>query len=102
MKKENQILLQQIIDCWNKYRLIDLGKIVEIHKNFDFNYFLELCCETFYYKCASNKQLKLSEDSIIKFFKEDIIQELNTRLIEGKITYDDFMIKMKKIDDMDC
>lgn len=100
VKKENQILLQQIIDCWKKYHLIDLGKIVEIHKNFDFNYFLELCCETFYYKCASEKQLKLSEDSIIKFFKEDIIQELNTRLVEGKIVYDDFMIKMKKLDDI--
>ena len=72
-KKENQILLQQLLTCWEKNHLINFAELVKIDKNFDFDYYFERRDNTFYYNKASEKQLKLSEESIIKFFKETIL-----------------------------
>ena len=99
-KKENQILLQQLLTCWEKNHLINFAELVKIDKNFDFDYYFERRDNTFYYNKASEKQLKLSEESIIKFFKEDIIKDLNNRLNQGQMTYDEFILKMKKLDDI--
>jgi len=99
-KKENQILLQQLLTCWEKNHLINFAELVKIDKNFDFDYYFERRDNTFYYNNASEKQLKLSEESIIKFFKEDIIKDLNNRLNQGQMTYDEFILKMKKLDDI--
>lgn len=99
-KKENQILLQQLLTCWEKNHLINFAELVKVDKNFDFDYYFERRDNTFYYNKASEKQLKLSEESIIKFFKEDIIKDLNNRLNQGQMTYDEFILKMKKLDDI--
>lgn len=99
-KKENQIMLTQILECWEKHHIIDLGTIASLHKDFNFNYFIELLENTFYHQKASRKQFNISEESIVKFYKEDIIKELNQRFEDRKITYDEFISKMKKLDEI--
>lgn len=96
--EKNKILLQQLLECWNKNKVINLEFIVEKHKDFDFNWWGNLLIDTFYYDQNSMEQLKLSEESIIKFYKEDIIQNLNDKLKREEITYDRFMDDMKKLD----
>lgn len=94
-------MLEYFIECYKKYGVISHIKIIEAHKDFDCTTFNELYDEieknTWYYEKAWKEQLKLSEESILKFYKEDIIIELNKNLEEKKITYDDFISKIRKI-----
>lgn len=98
--KDNQILLQQILECWNENKIINYEKIANKHKDFDFNWWRELYLNTFYYKQSCMEQLKLSEESIINFYKEDIIKKLNEKLKKEEINYTEFMQKMKKLDEI--
>lgn len=98
--KNNQILLQQILECWNENKILNLKKIVDKHKDFDFEWWVKLHDETFYYNQDCMKQLKLSEESIIKFYKEDFIKKFNVQLTKEEISYDEFMKNMKKLDEI--
>ena len=99
-KKENQKLLQYVLESYEKHKLVSLEEIVKLHPDFDFEYFIQIASETFYYDFASRKQLKLSEESIVRFFKEDIIKNLNSKFSDGSILYEEFISKMKKLDEI--
>lgn len=43
------------------------------------------------------KQLRLSEESILKFYKEDVIKSLNNKLEKKEINYDDFVKRINEI-----
>ena len=89
--------------CAESYRdngIVDIVKVSEKHKDFDLNYFMELLLNTLYYKNCWREQLKINEESIIKYYKEDVIQILNERLKKKQINYDEFMVKIKKLDDI--
>lgn len=97
--KRNQKMLEEILECYRKHKLVNYELIVAKHKDFDFNWWAELYTETFWYQQAWEEQLKLSETSILKFYKEDVIKELNEKLKQGTISYDKFMEKMKQVDE---
>ena len=44
--------------------------------------------------------MERSEESIVKFYKEDVIKRLNERLEQGTVTYDKFMQQMRTLDDI--
>lgn len=98
--KKNQKLLEYCIECYEKYNVVKIDKISEMHKDFDLSYFIDIYSNVFYHPCAWKEQLKLSEESIIKFYKEDIIKLLNEKLKREEIKYDEFMMKMKKLDEI--
>ena len=77
-----------------------MNKIIEAHKDFNVEYFVELMCDTFYHNNAWKEQFQLSEESIIKFYKEDVIKWCNDKLKRGEINYDEFMKKMNKLDNI--
>lgn len=98
--RENQKMLEQCLECFNQYGAINPTKIVEKHKDFNAIYFLELFSETWWHENAWKEQLKIAEESIVKFYKEDIIKVMNEKLKRNEINYDEFMTKMKELDDI--
>lgn len=61
---------------------------------------MQIWNDTLFYTELWKEQLKLSEQSILKYYKEDVVNYLNEKLKKKEISYDDFMIKMKKLDDI--
>ena len=98
--EKNRKLLQYIMECYQKYQFIDLNTLVTLHPDFDIEYWVDLRDKELYYKKAWKQQIKLSEESIIRFYKEDIIKELNNKLNKGEILYNEFISKTKKLDDI--
>lgn len=99
--KDNAKILQYAKECYDEYRVVNPVKIVEKHKDVNLLKMGELLTETFYYDNAWKEQLKVAEESIVKFFKEDIVNILNAKLEKKEITYDEFMKKMKDLDDIE-
>ena len=98
--EKNKTMFEYTKECFDEYQCINPMKIIEKHKNFDVNYFVELLMDTFYYNSAWKAQLELSEKSIVKFYKEDVIKRLNERMNQGLCGYDDYVKQIKKLDDI--
>ena len=99
--KGNAKIFEYCKECYDEWKVINPVKIAEKHKDANIQKMTELLAETFYYDNAWKEQLKLSEESIVKFFKEDIVYILNTKLEKKEMTYDEFMKKMKELDDIE-
>lgn len=97
---KNAKIFEYCKECYDKYEVVNPVKIVERHKDFDTLRFTELMTEVLYSPNSWKEHLKISEESIVKFFKEDIINVLNKKLERKEITYDVFMKKMKDLDDI--
>lgn len=97
---ENKKVLKYCIECFEKWGCINFEKIAEKHKDIDLDYVIELMCNTFYHQNAWKKQFQLGEESIVKFYKEDVIKWCNDKLKRGEINYDEFMKKMNKLDNI--
>lgn len=99
-KKENQILYQQIRECYEKYQLVNFDTMFTLHPDFNIEYLTELWTKELYYNTAWEKQLKLSKESIVRFYKEDIIKNLNSKFSDGSILYAEYISQMKKLDEI--
>lgn len=99
--KDNAKILQYAKECYDEWRVVNPVKIVEKHKNVNLQKMGELITETFYHDAAWKEQLKVAEESIVKYFKEDIVNVLNKKLENKEMTYDEFMKKMKELDDIE-
>lgn len=99
--KGNAKLFEYCKECYDEFKVINPVKILEKHKDFDVMLFADLLVETFYYANAWKEQLKVAEESIVKFFKEDIVNLLNGKLERKEISYEAFMQKMKQLDDIE-
>lgn len=97
--EENRKLFKCLMECYKQNGVATPSLIVKSHKD-DFNaiYYADLYENVFYYDKAWKEQLKLSEESIIKFYKEDIIEKLNAKLSNKEIRYDDFVKNIKELD----
>ena len=98
--ERNKKMLEYIIESYKDKGLIDNVYIREKHEDFDIELWLELFLNTVWHEQTWKQQLEIAEESIIKFYKEDIIKKINTQLKEQKINYDEFMIQMKKLDEI--
>lgn len=98
--KRNAKMLDYAIECYKLYGAVLPMFILELHKDFDTNYFVELLNDEIWYPNSWKQQLEIAQESILKFFKEDVIKRLNEKLKQGIIKYDYFMASMKKIDEM--
>lgn len=97
----NAKLFEYAKECYEEYGIVNPVKIVEKHKDANIQLMCELIFETFHYENAWKEQLKVAEESIVKFYKEDIVNALNKKLEKKEITYDVFMKKMKELDDIE-
>ena len=88
-------------ECYDRNKVVNPVKIAEKHKDVNFEKMGDLLCNTFYYNNAWKEQLKVCEESIVKFYKEDVVNVMNGKLEKKEITYDIFMKKMKELDDIE-
>lgn len=98
--KRNAKMLAYAIECYKLHGAVLPMSILELHKDFDADYFVELLNDEMWYPNCWKQQLEIAQESILKFFKEDVIKGLNEKLKQGIIKYDYFMASMKKIDEM--
>lgn len=99
-QNKNKKIFEYCKECYDVLRVVNPVEIQKKHADLDIEYMARLMLETFYYDNAWKEQLKYSEESIIKYYKEDIIKNLNEKLKQSKISYDDFMENMKRLDDI--
>lgn len=95
--KELSKMLEYCIECYKVNKVISPTKIVEKHQDFNSELFLNLYINTFYYNNAWREQLNLSEESIVKYYKEDILNSMNKKLSDKKISYDEFTKKVEQL-----
>lgn len=88
-------------ECYDQYKVVNPVKIVERHKDINLDKMSDLICNTFWHNNAWKEQLKVCEESIVKFYKEDVVNVMNGKLERKEITYDIFMKKMKELDDIE-
>lgn len=98
--KENQVLLKLAIRCFEKNGCINLYEILEDYGAFNVEHFAYLLNEEFYYNSEWKTQMKLAEEMIVDFYKEDNIGILNKRLEHGEISYEEFIKKTKELDNI--
>lgn len=98
--KKNQAVLRYAIECYKEIGFIDLTAIVHKHPGFDIDYYVEIFINTMWHKEAWREQLKIAQESILKFYKEDVIKLCGEKLKAKKITYDEYMGYIKKLDEL--
>lgn len=99
--RKNQRLLKYCIECYQEWGMVKPDKIMAKHKDFDIGYFGHIFLDVMWFENSWKEQLKLSEESVVKFYKEDLINILNEKLKKQEIRYDEFMAKMKELDSIE-
>ena len=97
----NAKIFEYAKECYEEYGIVNPVKIVEKHRDANIEKMCELIFETFHFETAWKEQLKVAEESIVKYYKEDIVNMLNKKLEKQEISYDVFMKKMKELDDIE-
>lgn len=97
---KNKKVLEYSIECFKEKGCVNFEEITKKHKNIDIDYFIFLMCDTFYHQNCWKEQLRLAEENIIKFYKEDVIKWCNDKLKRNEINYDEFMKKMNLLDNI--
>lgn len=96
----NRKIFNYAKECYEEYECMSVPKMIVKHPDLDIEYLLELLNNTFYFNSAWKQQLKVAEESIVKFYKQDVIKRLNERLEKNQIQYDEFIAATKKLDDI--
>ena len=70
-------------ECYDQYKVVNPVKIVERHKDINFDKMGDLLLNTFWYENAWKEQLKVCEESIVKFYKEqaNITKEITPHVL---------------------
>lgn len=97
---KNRKLLQYAVECYKEHQIVMPTEIIKVHKDFDVDYFSDILVNEFWHENGWKEQFDLAQESILKFYKEDIIKQLNERLKANVISYDYFMENMKKLDEI--
>ena len=98
--KKNKIILQCAINCYEKNKYVDLTQMVEMYPKLDIDYFVELFCDTMWYPTAWKEQFNTAQHSILKFYKNDVVNYLNEEFKNKKIDSTTYFEKIKKIDEL--
>ena len=98
--KKNQKILKYAIECYEEKKSVLPIEIANKHPDFDLVYYFELYTDFFWEKNNWRSQLDNSQKLIIEYYKEDYIKFLNEKLKNGKIKYEEFMQKIKELDEL--
>lgn len=98
--KEVGKLMQYSIESYSTYGIIHPVQILELHKDFNILLYTEIYTNTMDFQQSWKSKLEYYEEFILNAYKEDIISALNVKLDKGLISYNDFMNKMKRIDEV--
>lgn len=96
--ENNKRMLTYLIEDFNENGAVNPCRILDKHNDFDLDYYVELWQETFCYQTLEN--FKIVENLIVKDYKKRIQQDLNIKLSKNDITYEDFVEKVKQLDEI--
>lgn len=97
----NRKLVKYILECYKANNgILNVAWINEKHKDFDVDLFIDIFENTMSYNQDWQKQLALQQESILTIFKGDYIDDCNSKLKNGEITYDEFNQRIEKIKDI--
>jgi replicative DNA helicase len=99
--KDNAKIFEYCKECYDENKIVNPVKIVEKHGDINLAKMGDLLTNTFYYSEAWKEQMKVAEESIVKYYKEDIVNILNKKIERKEISYDVFMKRMKELDDIE-
>lgn len=100
MQPEAQKMLKYILECYEQHKCVDVQKIYDRHKDFNFDYYVELLDETITYTSSVKEHFVEFENEIIKNFKKIVIKQYNKKINTDEINYDDYVNAIKKLDDI--
>ena len=95
--KTNVKILESMIKCYQKNKIIDTGYIMDEDLSFPLDTYLDIITNDMFYLNDWQRQFKLSQELILKHYKTDFVQELNKKLENKTIKYEDFEKKMEQI-----
>ena len=99
--KELKILFKDLIYCYKKYKAVSVALFEALYKEENKETNLELYLSLLggnLYTKNQERQFKLCEEFIVKYYKEDILKNLGDRLNNNEITYDEYVARIKKLD----
>ena len=95
--RDNRKMLKYAIECYKEHKAILPVEMMEKHEDFDILLFSELMTEVMWFPSIWKEQLNSIQEAIFKNYKEEYIKNLNERLKNGNIKYEEFITKLKKI-----
>ncbi len=95
--KTNSKILETMIRSYKDTKVVDIAYMVGITPSFPIEEYIDIITNDMYYLNDWERQFKLSQDIILKKFKIDYIKELDKKLSENNISYEDFENKVKKM-----
>ena len=98
--KNNRKLLECIIECYKKYQCVDINKMLDINSNLNIDHLTNIYTDTIVYEDNWQKHLQLYEETIIKYYKADVIKAYNEKLKNGQVDYDIYVEGIKKLDSL--
>lgn len=100
MEEQHRFILETCISSYKRNKMINQADILA-NKKINLDLYLELMNDVFFYKSENYKeQIILSEESIINYYKEDIIKSINAKLAKGEINYNKFVEEIKRLDNI--
>ena len=99
-QRKNQKLLKQMIECYKENKTVTAEAIYERDKSIDFDWYATLLTEVSFQPSNWKNQFQTSEKSILNFYKKDVIKAITREFENGKLNYNEFMKRMKRIDEV--
>ena len=99
---KNKVLLDSIIKCYKKYGVTDINKMLEINPSLSIDRFAEIFTDTIVYDTNWQEHLRIFEETIVKYYKIDVIKTYNKKLENNQSDsgYDNYVENIKKLDDI--
>lgn len=97
---ETKRLLEYIIECYKENKVVLPVKISEKHKDFDISLYVDIFTDTFFDNVNWEKNLLVYENTIVKNYKEDILNNLTIKYSKKEIDYDAYIKKIKELDEI--
>jgi len=99
---KNKVLLDSIIKCYKKYGVTDINKMLEINPSLSIDRFAEVFTDTIVYDTNWQEHLRIFEETIVKYYKIDVIKTYNKKLENNQSDsgYDNYVENIKKLDDI--
>lgn len=98
--KKYSTLLSYLIECYKQYKFINPNLIYEKHQDVNLDLLIELMTDVYMPIKNEREQFNAYQEKIIEFYKKDIINELQQKLEKNEIGYEEFIKKIKKLDEI--
>ena len=91
-------ILEYSIECFKEHNIVIPTEIGKKHNDFNIDLCINIMLNEIWYQSAWKQQLDYSQESILKYYKEDFIKDMNKKLEQHEMTYEEFTKNIKAIE----